>query len=117
MEYRGLTTAADGSVGPPLSSNVRPLHLHLHGVHMKSNVLTCAVALSGCIALSSCAPAEPPQSGAAIANPASEYCAEEKGGRVEIVTDESGAQKGMCHLPDGTVVDEWELYRREHPQS
>ena len=83
---------------------------------MISKVLSCAVAFYGCMWLSSCAPAEPPQSGVAIANPASEYCTEDKGGRLEIVTDESGAQKGMCHLPGGTVVDEWELYRKEHPQ-
>ena len=83
---------------------------------MNINVLVSAAALSGCMALASCAASDPPQSGAAIANPASEYCANEKRGRVEIVTDESGAQKGMCHLPDGTVVEEWELYRKEHPQ-
>lgn len=83
---------------------------------MKGNALVWAAALSGCVALSSCTPAEPPQRGTAIANPASEYCVKDKGGRVEIVTDGSGAQKGMCHLPDGTVVDEWELYRKEHPQ-
>ncbi|HET9049024.1 MAG TPA: DUF333 domain-containing protein [Chiayiivirga sp.] len=84
---------------------------------MKSNVVLLAAALSGGIALSSCPSADSPQSAAAIANPASEYCDKEKGGHVEIVMDESGAQKGMCHLPDGTVVDEWELYRNEHPQS
>ena len=84
---------------------------------MKSNVVLWVAALSGCMALSSCSSADSPKSSAGIANPASEYCAKEKGGRVEIVTDDSGAQKGMCHLPDGTVVDEWELYRKEHPQS
>lgn len=84
---------------------------------MKSNVVLWGAAISSCIALSSCASADSPQSGAAIANPASEYCTKEKSGRVEIVTDESGAQKGMCHLPDGSVVDEWELYRKDHPQN
>lgn len=84
---------------------------------MKSNALVGTATLLSCIALSSCTSGEPSQSGAAIANPASEYCVKEKGGRVEIVTDESGAQKGMCHLPDGTVVEEWELYRKEHPQA
>ena len=83
---------------------------------MKINALLVAGVLSGCVALASCTSADPSQSGAAIANPASEYCAKEKGGRVEIVTDESGAQKGMCHLPDGTVVEEWELFRKAHPQ-
>lgn len=51
---------------------------------------------------------------AAIANPASEHCIE-KGGRLEIVKGESG-EKGMCHLPDGTVVEEWELFRRDNPR-
>lgn len=83
---------------------------------MRINVILSVAALSGCVALASCTFADPPQSGAAISNPASEYCANEKGGRVEIVTDASGAQKGMCHLPDGTVIEEWELYRKEHPQ-
>ena len=83
---------------------------------MRINVILSVAALSGCVALASCTSSDPPQIGAAIANPASEYCANEKGGRVEIVTDESRAQKGMCHLPDGTVVEEWELYRKAHPQ-
>lgn len=60
-------------------------------------------------------PAQPEQpEQAAIANPASEYCIG-KGGRLEIVKEEAG-EKGMCHLPDGSVVDEWELYRRENPE-
>lgn len=41
--------------------------------------------------------------GTGIANPASEYC-ESIGG--EVLLDE-----GLCRLPDGTEVDEWELYR------
>lgn len=55
-----------------------------------------------------------PSSTAAMANPASEYCVK-KGGKLEIVKDASG-EKGMCHLPNGTVVDEWELFRRDNPQ-
>lgn len=45
-----------------------------------------------------------------IANPASEFC-EEQGGRVEIERDDAGNEQGMCVLPDGTRVDEWEYYR------
>lgn len=48
-----------------------------------------------------------------IANPASEFC-EEQGGTVEIVTDEAGSQSGICRLPDGSEVDEWEYYRQHH---
>lgn len=50
----------------------------------------------------------------AIANPASEHCVK-KGGKLEIIKDAAG-EKGMCHLPDGTVVEEWELFRRDNPQ-
>ncbi len=84
---------------------------------MKNNAVLLGTALSGCMAVSACASADAPQSSVGIANPASEYCVKEKGGRIEIVTDDAGGQKGMCHLPDGTVVDEWALYRKEHPQS
>lgn len=64
--------------------------------------------------LTGCGTGKEPEGSAAIANPASEYCVK-KGGRVEIIKDDSG-EKGMCHLPDGTVVEEWELFRRENPQ-
>ena len=57
---------------------------------------------------------EAPTSTTAIANPASEHCIK-KGGRLEIVKEAAG-EKGMCHLPDGSVVEEWELFRRDNPQ-
>ena len=63
--------------------------------------------------LSGCSPKEPDQT-VTIANPASEHCVK-KGGKLEIVKEESG-EKGMCHLADGTVVEEWELFRRDNPQ-
>lgn len=47
-----------------------------------------------------------------LANPASEYCVEQ-GGRVEIVTDADGGQRGLCVLPDGTVCDDWAFLRGE----
>lgn len=43
------------------------------------------------------------------ANPASVFCAEQ-GGRLEI-RDEAGGQAGYCTLPDGNVIEEWQLYR------
>lgn len=55
-----------------------------------------------------------PDPSVAIANPASEHCIK-KGGKLEIVKDESG-EKGMCHLPDGTVVEEWKLFHRDNRQ-
>lgn len=48
----------------------------------------------------------------AMANPASKYCLSQ-GGRLEIVRDASGNERGMCHLPDRTVIDEWALFRRD----
>ena len=45
-----------------------------------------------------------------LANPASVFCVEEMAGRLEIKQGTDGAQ-GICHLPDGRSIDEWELYR------
>lgn len=50
-----------------------------------------------------------------MANPASVHC-EKVGGKVEIEKDAQGNQKGICHLPDGARVDEWELFRRDQAQ-
>jgi uncharacterized protein len=47
-----------------------------------------------------------------VANPASEFC-ELQGGRVEMDRDEAGNERGMCVLPDGTRVDEWDHYRQQ----
>ncbi|MGD9751243.1 MAG: DUF333 domain-containing protein [Acidimicrobiia bacterium] len=59
-----------------------------------------------------CGHSEPP--GPSIANPASEYCVQ-LGGTVEPVEAPDGGQSGLCRLPDGRVVDEWTLYRADHP--
>lgn len=50
-----------------------------------------------------------------IANPASAHCAQ-RGGRVEIVRDAAGNESSICHLADGSAVEEWELFRRDNPQ-
>nr|WP_294914403.1 DUF333 domain-containing protein [uncultured Neokomagataea sp.] len=44
-----------------------------------------------------------------MANPASVYCVK-IGGRSEIRTEAQG-QVGYCHLPDGSVHEEWALFR------
>jgi putative hemolysin len=48
-----------------------------------------------------------------MANPASVYCLQK--GR-----SGSGAKPARvrteCKLPGGEVIDEWDLYRRDHPQ-
>ena len=38
----------------------------------------------------------------------------QQGGKSEPVTTEAG-QSSNCHLPDGRVVEEWTLYRADHP--
>ena len=48
-----------------------------------------------------------PSGAATMGNPAAAYCAE-KGGTVDLAS-------GVCTLPDGTKIDEWELYDRDHP--
>lgn len=63
----------------------------------------------GALGLSGCGSDEsgPP----AVANPASEFCVEQ-GGTVEIV-EGAGGQQGICVLPDGTRIDEWEYFRQQ----
>ena len=62
--------------------------------------------------LSACANQVSTQPPVGIANPASAYCVEQ-GGRLDIVDTPAG-QVGMCTLPNGTVIEEWELMRRDH---
>ncbi len=73
----------------------------------KGGILAVAGLLSAC---ANQATTQPP---VGIANPASAYCVE-KGGRLDIVDTPKG-QVGMCTLPDGSVIEEWELMRRDHP--
>lgn len=47
-----------------------------------------------------------------IPNPASQNC-EEWGGTLEIKTDETGGQYGLCTFPGGAKCEEWALYRGE----
>lgn len=47
-------------------------------------------------------------------NPASLYCVK-KGGELKMETTDKG-QVGYCHLPDGTVVEEWKLFRQDNPR-
>lgn len=69
-------------------------------------------------ALAACAQpvAEPAAKPIGMPNPASKYCID-IGGRLEMRTGADGGQTGMCHLPDGRVVEEWELFRSAHPRS
>ncbi|MBO1113546.1 putative hemolysin [Bordetella petrii] len=68
---------------------------------------------AACLALlAGCASQAGPSAG--MANPASVYC-QELGGRLQIVETSKG-QMGVCMLPDGEQIEEWDLYRRAHPE-
>ena len=45
-----------------------------------------------------------------LANPASVFC-RKQGFRLELRTDATGSQTGICHFPDGSQCDEWAYYR------
>ncbi len=47
-----------------------------------------------------------------IPNPASIYCIE-RGGSLDIEQRPEG-NVNMCVLSDGTRIDEWKLYKRDH---
>ncbi|MCP1241261.1 putative hemolysin [Acetobacter lambici] len=47
-------------------------------------------------------------------NPASVYCVK-KGGELKMETTDKG-QVGYCHLPDGSVMEEWALFRQDNPR-
>jgi putative hemolysin len=47
-------------------------------------------------------------------NPASLYCVK-RGGTLTIKNTEKG-QTGYCTLPDGTVEEQWALFRKNYPK-
>lgn len=49
-----------------------------------------------------------------MANPASVNC-HQKGGKLSIIEADSG-KTGYCTLPSGELVEEWTLFKRDHPQ-
>ncbi|MEN5179167.1 DUF333 domain-containing protein [Comamonas testosteroni] len=73
------------------------------------------IAITLCaLAVSACAQTEP-QPRIGMPNPASAYCVK-RGGALQIKDTPQG-QVGICMLPDGSQVEEWELFRRDHPLS
>ncbi len=63
------------------------------------------------ILMAACVPEEKPTN-VGMANPASVYCVEQGG---KLVSRETAAGTvSDCHLPDGTVVEEWDFYRKNH---
>lgn len=76
---------------------------------MKYTWLMVSVLLAGCAG----SPSAPPPSKAGMANPASVYCLQ-KGGEQIPAQRPQGAYT-LCKLPGGEVIDEWDLWRRDHP--
>lgn len=70
----------------------------------KRLMASAAVLLAGCAQ---------PAGQVGMANPASVYCGK-LGGSLRI-ENTPGGQVGICVLPDGTEIEEWALYRRDHP--
>lgn len=54
-----------------------------------------------------------PSASIGMANPASVYC-NEIGGKLRVEKTVQG-QEGICILPNGTEMEEWTLYRKDHP--
>ena len=76
---------------------------------MKRFALTATLALAACAGNQDAQPkAAAPEVG--MANPASVFC-EKQGGKSEIRKHEDGSEYGVCRLPDGKVVEEWEYFR------
>ena len=63
---------------------------------------------AGCTQQTATPPVTTPAS-SQIANPASVYCGQ-MGGTLEIKTDASGGQYGMCSFGNGTSCEEWALF-------
>lgn len=68
------------------------------------------------LALAACAQTQQPAAPrVGMANPASVYC-EQLGGTLLPRKQADGGEYSLCRLPDGRTVEEWELYRADHPR-
>lgn len=61
------------------------------------------------LALTACAAAGPD-----MPNPASRFC-QDLGGQSQIRATGQG-QQGFCLMPDGRLIDEWDLWRSRNPR-
>lgn len=48
-----------------------------------------------------------------MTNPASEFCVK-NGGKLEMKKDAQGNEYALCHLPDGTIQEEWDYFRKHN---
>jgi len=81
---------------------------------MRLLLLALALPLAACTSKTSPPDAPKPPHIIGMANPASVYCLN-KGGEQVPVQSPQGVRT-ECKLPGGEVIDEWALYRRDHPQ-
>ncbi|EBA9644412.1 DUF333 domain-containing protein [Salmonella enterica] len=73
------------------------------------------IALPGVLLLSACSSSQPDasrQPRIGMPNPAAVYC-EQQGGTLAPVQTPQGVRSD-CKLPNGEVIDEWTLWRRDH---
>ena len=83
--------------------------LNNEGVKMKWMTIMLPLALAGCAQPQQTQPMHP----VGMANPASVYC-EQLGGTQVPVQSPQGVRTD-CKLPGGETIDEWDLWRRDHP--
>jgi len=75
-------------------------------------MIVLAILIIVIIVVTSHAKAEANAQQTGIANPASVFC-EDSNGTLEIRTDASGGQYGVCKFQDGTECEEWKYFRGE----
>ncbi|EBB8131557.1 DUF333 domain-containing protein [Salmonella enterica] len=76
------------------------------------------IALPGVLLLSACSSSQPNAPSPArigMPNPAAVYC-EQQGGTLMPVQTPQGVRSD-CKLPNGEILDEWTLWRRDHPDT
>lgn len=72
-------------------------------------IAAVAVFISGCTVSG-----HDPLLAVGMPNPASVYCIE-RGGTLDIQQRQEG-EVTYCMLSDGTRIEEWEFYRKNHPE-
>jgi putative hemolysin len=70
------------------------------------------VLTAGLAACTQIATVRPEPTDIGLPNPASVFC-EQQGGRLEIRSDDSGGQVGVCIFADGSECEEWAFFRSE----
>ena len=76
---------------------------------MKWMIAMLPLAMAGCAHTQPTQPAHP----VGMANPASVYCQQLGGTQVPIQSPQG--VRTECKLPSGETLDEWALWRRDHP--